>query len=68
MKVILDLPDNRALSLLEVLKSISFVKVETISTEKATFFKELKSSIDEVVLAKQGKIKLKSADELLNEL
>lgn len=68
MKVILDLPDNRAISLLEVLKSISFVKVETISPEKATFFNELKSSIDEVVLAKQGKIKLKSADELLNEL
>jgi hypothetical protein len=68
MKIILDLPDNRAISLLEVLKSISFVKVETISSEKATFFNELKSSIDEVVLAKQGKIKLKSADELLNEL
>jgi hypothetical protein len=68
MKVILDLPDNRAMSLLEVLKNISFVKVETISTEKATFFNELKSSIEEVVLAKQGKIKLKSADELLNEL
>jgi len=53
---------------LEVLKNISFVKVETISTEKAIFFKEFKSSIEEVVLAKQGKIKLKSADELLNEL
>jgi len=68
MKVILDLPDNRAVSLLEVLKSISFVKIETISAEKATFFNELKSSIDEVVLAKQGKIKLKSADDLLYEL
>ncbi len=68
MKVILDLPDNRAVSLLEVLKSISFVKIETISAEKATFLNELKSSIDEVVLAKQGKIKLKSADDLLYEL
>ncbi len=68
MKVILDLPDNRAMSLLEVLKSISFVKVEAISNEKATFLNELKSSIDEVELAKQGKIKLKSADDLLYEL
>ncbi len=68
MKVILDIPDNRAASLLEVLKSISFLKIETISPAKAIFLKELKSSVEEVVLAKQGKIKLKSADQLLNEL
>lgn len=68
MKVILDLPDNKAMSLLEVLRNITFVKVETISNEKAAFFNELKTSIDEVELAKQGKIKLKSADVLLNEI
>ncbi len=68
MKVILDIPDNKAASLLDVLKSISFLKIETISPAKATFFKELKSSIEEVMLAKQGKIQLKSADQLLNEL
>ena len=68
MKVILDIPDNRAASLLDVLKSISFLKIEAISPAKATFLKELKSSIDEVMLAKQGKIQLKSADQLINEL
>jgi len=68
MKVILDIPDNKAASLLDVLKSISFLKIETISPAKATFLKELKSSIEEVMLAKQGKIQLKSADQLLNEL
>jgi len=68
MKVILYIPDNRASSLMDVLKSISFVKVESISSEKATFLKDLKSSVEEVMLAKQGKIKLKSADQLLNEL
>lgn len=68
MKVILDIPDSRAASLLEVLKSISFLKIETISPSKATFLKELKSSVEEVMQAKQGKIKLKSADQLLNEL
>jgi len=36
--------------------------------EKSTISKDLKSSVEEVVLAKQGKIKLKSADQLLNEL
>ena len=68
MKVILDIPDNRAASLIDVLKSISFLKIETIAPAKAKFFNELRSSIEEVVLAKQGKIQLKSADELLNEL
>jgi hypothetical protein len=68
MKVILDFPDNKATSLLDILKSISFIKIETISPAKATFLKELRSSIEEVMLAKQGKIQLKSADQLLNEL
>ena len=68
MKVILDIPDNKAASLMDVLKSISFLKIETISPAKATFLKELKSSIEEIALAKQGKIQLKSADQLLNEL
>ena len=68
MKVILDIPDNKASSIMEVLKSISFLKVETISPSKAQFLKELKSSVEEVISAKQGKINLKSADQLINEL
>ena len=68
MKVILEIPDDKASSITEVLKSISFLKVETISPSKAHFFKELKSSVDEVISAKQGKKKLKSADQLFNEL
>ena len=68
MKILLEIPDNKAFSLMEVLKSISYVKAETISPEKAKFLKELKSSIEQVIAAKQGKIKLKSIDQLLNEL
>ncbi len=35
MKVILDIKDSMALHLLEVLKGLSFVKIKTISDEKA---------------------------------
>ncbi|MGZ3828831.1 MAG: hypothetical protein ACXVAY_07960 [Mucilaginibacter sp.] len=35
---------------------------------KARFLKEFKQSVDEVNLAKQGKIKLKKAEQLLSEL
>ena len=41
---------------------------EPLRPSKAKFLKELKASVEEVVLAKQGKIKLKTAEELLNEL
>ncbi|NDP22710.1 MAG: hypothetical protein GZ091_16770 [Paludibacter sp.] len=68
MRVILEIPDNRAASLIDVLKSISFLKIEAISSAKADFLKELKSSVDEVILAKKGKKQLKTADQLLDEL
>lgn len=54
--------------MLELLRSFSFVKAETISQEKASFLKELKGAVKEVALAKKGKTKLKSADQLLDEL
>ena len=50
------------------LKRISNLKIKTIISSKALFLKELKSSIDEVKSAKEGKTTLKSADQLLNEL
>ncbi len=68
MKVILDIKDNKANFVMELLGNLSFVKAEKISPIKAKFFKELKASVQEVKLAKQGKIKLKTAEELLNEL
>jgi hypothetical protein len=68
MKVILDIKDNKADFVMELLNSLSFVKSEPISSTKAQFIKELKGSMKEVTLAKQGKIKLKSAQQLLDEL
>jgi len=68
MKVIVDIPDNKVSSIMEELKNISFLKIETISDTKATFLNELKASVDEVISAKKEGIKLKSADQLLDEL
>ncbi len=68
MKVLLDVKDSRADFVLELLRSLSFVKTEAISPSKAQLLKELKASVKEVNLAKEGKIKLKSADQLLDEL
>jgi hypothetical protein len=68
MKVLLDIPDKKAPSLMEVLQSISYVRVETISPEKALFLKEFKESVTNLNLVKKGKIKPKPARELLHEL
>ncbi len=68
MKVLLNIKDNKVDFVMELLNSLSFVTTETISPSKAKFLKELKGSVNEVILAKQGKKKLKSANQLLNEL
>ena len=68
MKVLIDVKDSKADFVLELLGSLSFVKAEPISAQKAKFIKEFKASVDEVILAKQGKVKLKTAEQLLNEL
>ena len=68
MKVLLDIKDNKADFVMELLHNLAFVKTEPISSTKAQFLKELQGAMKEVALAKQGKVRLKSAQQLLNEL
>lgn len=68
MKVLLDIKDTKAPFFMELLKHFSFVRVKILSDKKAKILADLKESIEEVKLHKQGKIKLKSAEEFLKEL
>ncbi len=68
MKVLLDIKDNKALHLMEVLKSLPYVKVKTISEEKALLMKEIKEAVEELKLVRQGKLKGIPAKQLLDEL
>ena len=68
MKVLLDIQDSKARHLLEVLKGLSYVKTKTLSNEKALLLEEMKEAVDNIDLAKKGKLKLKSAKDLYNEL
>lgn len=68
MKVLLDIKDNKALHLLEVLKGLSYVKITTISDEKALLMEEIKDAVQELKLIREGKLKGISAKDLLNEL
>lgn len=69
MKVLIEIPDNEASFGMKVLKSLSFVKkAKPISADKVELWEDLKAAAEEVRLHKQGKIKLKTARELLDEL
>lgn len=69
MKVLIDIPDNEAAFGLKVLKSLAFVKkAKPMSNAKVELWNNLKEASEQVRLHKQGKLKLKTAQELLNEL
>ena len=68
MKVMLDIKDNKASFVMALLKEFSFVKTQPLTYSNALFLEELKGAVKEVALAKQGKLKLQSAQDFLNEL
>ena len=69
MKVLLEIEDEKAPALLKVLKDLKYVKTKKIKqSKKEAVLEGLKEAIEEVKLAKEGKVKLKSFDEFLNEL
>jgi hypothetical protein len=68
MKVLLDIQDEKALSLLEVLNGLSYVKATPISDEKALLMEEIKEAVENLKLVKKGHLKARPAKELLDEL
>ncbi len=68
MKIILEIPDSKASSLLEVLKSISYIKVKPLSDQKALLMEEIRESVEEIKLIKSGNKNAKNAEDFLNEL
>jgi polyhydroxyalkanoate synthesis regulator phasin len=68
MKVLLDVKENKALFLMELLNNFSFVEVQPITSEKALLLQEIKEAVDTVNLVKEGKLSARPAKELLNEL
>jgi len=69
MKVLVDIRNEAKVPfVMEFLESQSYIKTKTFSDEAASLMEDLKQAMDEVKLHQQGKIKLKTAQELLNEL
>jgi hypothetical protein len=68
MKVMLDIRDNKAAFVMELLRSFSFVKASPLSEEKARLIGEIKEATENLELVRQGKLKARPARDLLNEL
>jgi hypothetical protein len=68
MKVLVDVKDNKADFVLELLRSLSFVKAKPLTSRKAEILAGIKESVDEVKRIKSGKLKGRKAEDLLHEL
>jgi hypothetical protein len=68
MKILLDIKDSKALSLLEVLNSLPYVKTTPLTDKKALLMSEIKQAVDEVKLIRAGKKNARNAEDFLNEL
>ncbi|MEN9523547.1 MAG: hypothetical protein RL065_1924 [Bacteroidota bacterium] len=70
MKVLLDIEQNHAPFFMELIRSLNYVDVlkEIKDKRKSDFIDGMKEAFDDVKLHEQGKKKLKSAKQVLNEL
>jgi hypothetical protein len=68
MKIILEIKDEKASFIMEVLKNFKDVKAIPLSNYKADVLEGIKEAVEEVNLIKQGRLKGIPARDLLNEL
>lgn len=68
MRVLLDIKDEKAAFVMELLKNFKFVKAKTLTESEAEFYEGLKDAVDEVNEIKAGKKKSQPLSEFLSEL
>ncbi len=68
MKVLLDIKDNKAEFIMELLRNFSYVKAKPISDEKIKLMDEIKEAVNEMKLIRAGKKKARNAEDFINEL
>ena len=69
MKVLIDISDSEWLFGMKVLQSLSFIKkAKPMTMDAVDLWEDLKDAAQEVRLHKQGKLKLRTAQELVYEL
>jgi predicted methyltransferase len=67
-RVVIDIPDNKINFFMELINNLGFKDVEKLTYREMELVDDLKNSLNEVELHRQGKIKLQPAKDFLNEL
>lgn len=68
MKLLLDIKDDKASFIMELLKNFKFVKAQPLTPYKAGVIQGIKQAVEEMKLIKEGKLGTTPAKELLDEL
>jgi hypothetical protein len=68
MRILLDVPDSKADSLMDVLRGIRYVKAKPITDSKAELMEDIKEAVEEMKLIRAGKKEARNAEDFLNEL
>ncbi len=68
MKLLVEIKDEKAGFVMELLNNFKFVKTKTLTPTKAQLLQELKEAIDEMNEIKAGKKKARNAEDVLKEL
>jgi len=68
MKVLLDIKDHKASFVMELLNSLSFVKVQPLTPYKAEVLDGVREAVNEMKAVKEGRMKGKPVSELISEI
>ena len=67
-RVVIDIPDNKFNFFIELVKNLGFKRVRPLPKEQKEFIDDLKHSLEQVKQHQDGKIKLQTAKDFINEL
>ena len=68
MKILLDVKDEKAPFVLELLKNLKFVKAKELTPAKAEVLESLREALEEVKLIEAGKLQTRPLKDVLDEL
>jgi hypothetical protein len=68
MRLLLDIEEDKASFILELLKNFTFVKTEKLSPQNIDFINDLKEAVEEVKSIKKGKSTGRPVADLIHEL
>lgn len=68
MKVLLEIREDKAAFILELLKNFKYVKAQPLTPQKAEILSGLKEGVEQMKLIRRGELKGIPAKDLLNEL